>query len=148
MRWRAKPEMKTLTEELAAAISRYDIARVAELLTDNGSFSVQNERFEVLVSNKEGFISWLNECYKKIPADRKSRTRLQYTIVKSMHSILDSSIILLEDGRFPLFSENQEPAVKSGMVIKLESGKVCGIKLCVLVMKTESPFIYERKILG
>ncbi len=148
MRWKAKTEKKSLTEELAEAISGFNIAKVAELLSENGQFAIQTSNYEVITAGKDGFLSWLGQCMDEALSDRKLQKKLRYAIVKSMHSILDSSIVLFDDGRFPVLSESRIENQKSGIVVKTEGGKVNGIRLCILIMKTESPFIYERRLLG
>jgi hypothetical protein len=64
-----------------------------------------------------------------------------------MHCATGNPIIVFEEGRFPVLSGNQAKDEQSGFVIKSDENKITGIELCFLVMKTESPFIYEKRCL-
>ena len=65
MRLRMKTSEKSITAELAEAISSFDISEVATLLSDDGKFAVQNENNEIVISGKDEFINWLSVCYSK-----------------------------------------------------------------------------------
>jgi hypothetical protein len=138
---------KTIASELAEAISSFDTAQVANLLSDNGEFAVQNERYEIEISGKHEFITWLSSCYRKISFAGLLRKRLSFEIVQCMHCVTGNPIIIFESGRFPVFSGSQTKNEQSGLVIKSFGNKITGIELCFLVMKTENPFIYEKKCL-
>lgn len=148
MRSRIETYGKTIAAELAEAISSFDITEVANLLSDKGEFAVQNEKYEVIISGKNEFIAWLSSCYSKFPFAGFFRKRLSFTIVQCMHCVTGNPIIVFEAGRFPLFSGGQNKNEHSGLVIKSVENKITGIELCFLVMKTENPFIYEKRCLG
>lgn len=147
MRSGIKTYKKTITAELAEAISSFDIAEVARLLSDNGEFAIQNENYEIVISDKQEFISWLSGCYGRFSFKGLFRKRLSFTIVQCMHCVTGNQIIVFEAGRFPVFSGSQSKNEQSGLVIKSVENKITGIELCFLVMKTENPFIYEKKCL-
>lgn len=138
---------KTIAEELAEAISSFDTTQVANLLSDNGEFAVQNERYEIVISGKHEFITWISGCYRKVSFAGLLKKRLSFTIVQCMHCVTGNQIIIFEAGRFPVFSGSQAKNEQSGLVIKSFGNKITGIELCFLVMKTENPFIYEKKCL-
>jgi hypothetical protein len=147
MRWRAKSVKKSVVEELADAISRFELSKVSDLLADDGHFSVQNSVYEISVSGRNEFVSWIADCHKRTDSRSLFRRKLCFSVVRSMHSISDSTIILFNDGKFPVLSAEQGK-MKSGLVVTTAGDKVCRIDLCFLIMKTESPFIYERRMLG
>ena len=146
-----RPEIKTYKEtsvsELAKAISSFDIGGVASLLSDDGKFSIQDEKFEIIISDRAGFLTWLSECYKRRSFTGKFRRRLRFNIIQCLHCVAGNPIIVFEEGRFPLFSGNQAKNEKSGLVIKSDENKITRIEFCFLIMKTESPYIYERRCL-
>jgi hypothetical protein len=144
---RIKTYKKSVTAELADAISSFNITEVADLLSDDGKFAVQNEKYEIVISGKEDFIIWLSRCYSRFSFAGKFRRKLSFTIVQSMHSMTGNQIVVFEEGGFPVFSANQEKNEQSGFVIHSDDEKIKGIELCFLVMKTESPFIYEKRYL-
>jgi hypothetical protein len=136
---------KSVTSDLAEAISSLDMSKVAGLLSDDGNFVVQDSDYNILRSDKEKFLGWLNSCYNRFLSSQKKHRKLSFTIVRNMHSSNGNSIILFEDGKFPVLSLNQLQEEKSGLLIKSEDNMITGIDFCFLVMKTENPFIYEKR---
>jgi hypothetical protein len=146
-----RPETKTYKKsniaELAEAISSFNIDGVASLLSDDGEFAIQNKNYEIVISGKNEFINWLSGCYSKFIFAGRFRKRIRFTIVQCLHSVTGYPIIMFEEGRFPILSVNQAKNEQSGLVIKSDENKITGIELCILVMKTENPFIYEKRCL-
>ena len=147
MRSGIKKDDKSVISYLAEAISSLDIEKVAALLSDDGNFAVQDENYKVLRSNKEKFLVWLSNSYNRFLSSVKSRRKLRFLIVENMHSRTGHPIILFEDGRFPILSGSQSKEEKSGLLVKCDDNKITGIDFCFLVMKTENPFIYEKRYL-
>lgn len=147
MRLGIKTYEKSVAAELAEAISSFDICEVASLLSDDGTFTVQNENYEIFISGKDEFLNWLKVCYSKFSFAGRFRKRLSFTIVQCMNCVAGNKIIVFESGRFPVFSDNQAKNEQSGLVIKSDDHKITGIELCFLVMQTEHPFIYKKQCL-
>jgi hypothetical protein len=100
-----------------------------------------------VILGKEEFIRWLGGCYSKFLFRGRLKRSLNFTIVQCMHCVNGNPIIVIDEGRFPVFSGNQTKYEQSGLVIKSNDHKVTGIEFCFLVMKTEHPFIYEKRCL-
>jgi hypothetical protein len=148
MRSVGKTYNKTIVTELAEAISSFNVGDVRSLLSDEGSFAMQNENSVIVNSGKEEFISWLNRCYRKFPFGGRFRKRLGFNIVQSLHHSAGCPIIVFEEGSFPVLSADQAKNEQSGLVIKSDNNKITGIEFCFLIMKTENPFIYEKRYLN
>ena len=148
MRSGMKKEDKSVVSDLAEAISSFDISKIASLLSDDGNFSVHDENFKISRLDNKKFLEWLHGSYRRFKVPGLFRRKLRFVIVKSMHNPAAHPIVLFEDGRFPVLSVNQLKEEKSGLLIKWEDHKITGIDFCFLVMKTESPFIYEKKYLS
>jgi len=142
-----KTYKKTIITELAEAISSFNVGEVKSLLSDEGTFAMQNDDAVIVISGKEEFISWLTRCYRKFPFGGRFRKRLDFNIVQSLHHSTGSPIIVFEEGRFPVLSADQARNEQSGLVIKSDNNKITGIDFCYLIMKTENPFIYEKRYL-
>jgi hypothetical protein len=140
-----KTDQKTILTELAEAICTYNITEVSDLLSDNGQFAIQNDKDEIVLTNKVNFLDWLKGCTHEFLIVNKSRQPLDYTIIQCLHCVTGNPIIIFNNGKFPVFSRNQGKNEKSGLVIMLNDNKINGIELCFLVMKTENPFIYEKR---
>jgi hypothetical protein len=145
MRLRIKTYEKSIATDLAEAISSFDISEVAALLADDGRYAVQNDNYEIVVTGKTEFINWLSDCYRNFSFAGRFRRKLGFNIVKCMHCVTGNQIIVFEAGRFPVFSGNKEANEQSGLVIKSDDNMITGIDLCFLVMKSENPFIYEKR---
>ena len=136
---------KNIIGDLAEAISSFNISGVALLLSDEGQYSVQDKNFEISISDKNAFLDWLSGCYGKFLFGGRFRRRLRFNIVKCMNSIHGHHIIVFDNGRFPVFASKQAKNEQSGLLVKYEGNKITAIEFCYLVMKTESPFIYEKR---
>lgn len=147
MRSKIPSYRKTIIAELADAISSFNLAAVENLLSEDGKFAVQNENYEIIISGKDEFLCWLTGCYDKSGSVARLSKRLTFTIIQSMHRLTGNPIIVFEEGRFPVFSMNQTENEQSGLVVISDETTITGIELCLLVMKTESPFIYEKRCL-
>lgn len=147
MRSGIKTYEKSIAAELAEAISSFDISEVATLLSDDGEFAVQRENYEIIISCKDDFLNWLSGCYSKFPFSGRFRKKLSFTIVQCLHCMTGNQIIVFEDGQFPVFSGSQSTNEQSGLVILSDDNKITGIEFCFLVMKTENPYIYEKRCL-
>ena len=145
MRSRVNTCGKNTIGDLAEAISSFNISGVACLLSDDGQFFVQDKDFEISISDKNAFIEWLNACYGKFFFRGRFRKRLSFNIVKCMNSINGHHIIVFDNGRFPVFARKQATNEQSGLLVKYEENKITAIEFCYLVMKTERPFIYEKR---
>jgi hypothetical protein len=138
---------KSIIAELAVAISSFNIGGVANLLSEDGKFAVQNENYEILITGKDEFLQWLNKCYSRFVYTDKFRNTLSFTIIQCLHRVTGNPIIVFEQGRFPVFSDEQAKNEQSGLVIISNEHKIIAIELCFLVMKTENPYIYEKRYL-
>lgn len=147
MRSKLQSEKKTVIAELADAISSFNIAGVSSLLSDDGKFAIQNENYEIIISDKAEFLRWLSGCYSKFIFTGKFRSRFDFTIIQCLHCVTGNPIIVFEEGKFPVFSGDQSKKERSGFVIISDKNKITRIELCFLVLKTESPFIYEKRCL-
>jgi len=141
----AKTDKITISTELADAISAFNIAKVSNLLADDGEYAIQNEKKEIVLRNKNNFLDWMGQCFHEFQLINTTCQQMNYTIIQCLHSVTGNPVIIFNNGTFPDFSGNKGQGEKSGLVIKSENDKIVRIELCVLVMKTESPFIYEKR---
>ncbi len=138
---------KSIIADLAEAISSFNIEAVEILLSDEGSYTVQDENNRIVISGKDEFLSWLRGCYGKLAFGGRFRRRLSFKIIQCLQSVSGNPIIVFEKGRFPVFAGNSEKNAQNGLMIKSDENKVTGIELCLLVIKIEKPFIYEKRCL-
>jgi hypothetical protein len=147
MRLKVNSGRKTIITDLAEAISSYNINGLEELLSADGEFAIQNEKNEIINSGKQSFIVWLGKCYHESVPSGRFRRGLRFTIVQCLHCVTGNPIIIFDNGNFPGFPGIREKDEKSGFVIQFAGNRITGIEFCFLAMKTESPFIYEKRCL-
>jgi len=57
-----KTDQTAITIELANAIASFNIPKTEELLSDKGEYCIQDEKEEIVISDKAHFINWLINC--------------------------------------------------------------------------------------
>jgi hypothetical protein len=137
----------SITAELAEAISTFNIEGVAILLSDDGNYTIQDENHKIVISGKDEFLNWLRGCYGKLLFGGRFKRRLSFKIVQCLHCVSGNPVVVFEKGRFPVFAGTREKYAQNGLVIESDEEKITGIELCLLVMKIEKPFIYEKRCL-
>lgn len=136
---------ENIISALAEAISSCDISRIAQVLDGCGEFVIQDENSEIVKSGRDRFIAWIEESYNKYYSGRKRGRNLEFTIVKCIQCLSGNPVIIFEDGKFPVFRRIQKAKEKSGLVVKMNDSGITGIEFCIMALKTENPFIYERR---
>ena len=69
---------KTITEELAEHIASFNID--GDLFSENGEFSMLNDKEEIVYVNKSIFISWLNNLFNDHKSINKTSDKLEYIL--------------------------------------------------------------------
>ena len=134
-----------VTDQLAEAIASLDIDKVADLLSEKGEYWIKDEKNEVIITGKSTFLNWLNDCFSKFLSTNRHRRKLKYNIVKCLHCMTGNPIIIYENERFPVFIHNPWRKEKLGFMVEIADSHVTRIILCLLILKSEDPFIYELK---
>jgi hypothetical protein len=80
-----KTDQKTIVIELADAIASFNIDKVAELLSENGEYHIQDDKDEIVISNKTNFITWLNNCFDEYVFVNDIKTKLNYKIDQRLY---------------------------------------------------------------
>lgn len=141
----SKIDQKTITIELADAIASFNIDTVAELLSENGEYCVQDEKGKIVISNKEIFINWLNRCFDEFKSSNDGQTKLNYILDQCLHCRIGNPVIILENGKFPVFTEDLGDREKCGLMLEFDNYLVSGIAFCFLFLKTDNPYLFEKK---
>lgn len=136
---------KTLTIAMAEAISGLNISVVGSLLKENGEFQILNEKDETLVSNKNGFITWLSSCFDEFTTANEDCNQLDYTIDQCLHCRIGNPVIIIKNGRFPVFTRNSWEREKIGLMLEFDYDLISAITLCGFFLKTDNPFLFEKE---
>ncbi len=65
-------DQKTFAIELANAIASFDINKVDNLLKDDGEYTIQDEKDEIVINDKSNFITWLINALMNSICKRRS----------------------------------------------------------------------------
>jgi hypothetical protein len=133
---------------LAEAISSFSLIEVADLLEESGAFAIQNKEKKIVLVNKPDFLEWLGNCFHDRSKSKKSGLKLDHTIIHCLHCITGNPILIFDNGKFPYISTSKDKKEKSGLLIRFTNDKITGIEICFLILKSENPFIYEKKVSG
>lgn len=140
-----KTDKEIITKELANAIASFDIAKINELLLDDGEYCIQDEKDETVLSNKTNFIKWLSSCFNEFLSAREDCTGLNYIFDRCSYCRIGSPVIIFEDGKFPVFTRNSCEREKCGLMLEFDGNSISGISFCYLFLTTDNQFHFEKK---
>lgn len=139
-----KLDEETITLEMANAIAAFNIAKVAELLSENGEYCIQDEKEEIVISNKAKFINWLTNCFDEFLYVKEDSNELDYTVDQCLHCKIGNPVIIFENGRFPVFTRKPWQREKCGLMLEFDGNLVSGITFCFVFLKTDNPYLFEK----
>jgi hypothetical protein len=130
-------DQKELTRKLADSISNGDINQVHELLDDEGEFTICDPNYELMTTDKYGFLNWI----KPFLLERKlsSFNKMDYTIDQCIFCKIGNPVILFEDGKFPIKTEEPWQRERLGFMLEFEGEKISGISICGVFLYAYNP---------
>ena len=140
-----KTDQKTITIELANAIASFNIPKIEELLSDKGEYCIQDEKEEIVISDKKNFINWLTNCFDEFLYVNEDSNELNYTVDQCLHCRIGNPVIIFENGRFPVFTRNDWEREKCGLMLEFDGNLVSSITFCFVFLKTDNPYHFEKK---
>jgi hypothetical protein len=140
-----KTDQKTIVIELANAIASFNIEKVAELLSEKGEYCIQDEKNEISISNKSSFINWLSKCFDEYQSTNNCQPKLNYILDQCLHCRIGNPVIILENGKFPVFTRDLAEREKCGLMLEFDDNLVSGITFCFVFLKTDNPYLFEKK---
>jgi hypothetical protein len=138
-------DQEIITNAFAEAITTFDKTKVADLLSENGEYQIQNEKEERIEANKPDFLKWLSDCIDEFLFVNGDRTRLEYSIDQCLYCRIGNPVILFENGRSPVFSRGMGDREKFGLMLEFKDNLVSDISFCYLFMKTDNPYLFEKR---
>jgi hypothetical protein len=139
-----KTDLFAIATDLAERIARFNITDIADLLSENGEYCIQNEDDEIVAANKATFLNWLGNCIDEFLFVNEDRNRLNYIIDQCIHCRIGNPVIILENGRFPVFTRDLAQREKCGLMLEFDGGLVSGITFCFLFLHTDNPYLFEK----
>ena len=138
-------DQKRIAIELANAIASLDINKVADLLKEDGAYSIQDEKDEVVFANKSNFLKWLMEFFDEFLIVNEDRTQLNYVIDKCSYCRIGNPVLIFENGRFPIFTRKLWEREKCGLMLEFKDNLVSDISFCFLFLSTDNPYLFEKR---
>jgi hypothetical protein len=118
-------DQKELTRKLADSISNGDIYHVQELLYDGGEFTIPDSDLELIITDKYGFLNWIKPFLME--RNLSSENKIDYTIDRCLFCKIGNPVILFEDGKFPIKTEEPWQRERLGFMLEFEGDKISGI---------------------
>ena len=140
-----KTDQEIITLELANAIAAFNIAKVAELLSEKGEYAILNNEEEITTSNKDGFIKWLSKRLDEFKTVNEDRTQLNYFIDKCSYCRIGNPVIIFENGKFPVSTTKNWEREKCGLMLEFDVNIISDISFCFLFLTTDNLFLFEKK---
>ena len=100
-----KTDQEIITIELANAIASFNIPKIEELLSDKGEYCIQDEKEDIVISDKAHFINWLINRFEEFLYVNEDSNELDYTIDQCLHCKIGNPVIIFENGKFPVFKK-------------------------------------------
>ena len=122
--------------EFAMSTKLKDIEHLSSLLSENGSFAIQDHYGKTIFVNREDFIKWYeNELKDAIITD------IDYD--QCIQCMIGNKVVLFNSGRFPIsFTDNSERS-KTGLMLDIQEGKIIGLNFCRGLLKTDNKDVFE-----
>ena len=122
-----KTDQKIIALKLAEAIASFNIDKVADLLKEDGEYSIQDEKEEIVFANKTNFLKWLSSCFDEFLLVNEDRSELNHIIDKCSYCRIGNPVLIFENGRFPVMSRNPWESSKCGLMLEFRDNLVSDI---------------------
>ncbi len=125
-----------ITLQFALASKNKDIELLMALLSEDGSFHIQNSSRETIEVRKEEFLRWYKE-------------KLEATTIESIEydqclfCLLGSPVVLFNNGKFPRLVKDCGERTKTGLALNIKDNKIAELGFCYSLLKTENKPIFE-----
>jgi hypothetical protein len=133
-----KTDQLAIATNLAERIATFNISEVADLLLESGEYFIQDEKDEIVQTNKVNFINWLSDCIDEFLFVNEDRNKLNYIIDQCIHCRIRNPVIIFENGRFLVFTRDPRQREKCGLMLEFDEDKVSGITFW---------FLFQRRII-
>jgi hypothetical protein len=132
-------KVKSIVDLFSKAIINKEIKVIEPLLSDLGEFEIQSPKLNTLEVNKKRFVSWFT---KKIITSEN----LTITFDQCMHCSIGGTVLLINEGQFPLIIKDSSERSKTGLMLRVEDDKIVQIKFCYVFVKTTNNYQFEINI--
>jgi hypothetical protein len=119
---------KDIVIEFANAVVRKDKELIEFLLSDTGTYQIQEKDLQTLHVGKEQFLSWFNQRLDTVPV-----TQVEYDICR--FCLFGARVILFNNGTFPYTQKNSAECSEAGLALLVKENKIYDIAFCFWFLK-------------
>ena len=127
---------KDISIEFANAIKLKDIKLIEYLLSDTGTFAIQDFELETIEASKEQFIKWFSQKLERV-------TIYKVDFDQCLHCMIGNKVVLFNEGKFPRAIKDVSERSKTGLMLEIEANKISSISFCYVFAKTENLYQFE-----
>jgi len=127
---------KDISIEFANAVKLKEINLIENLLSDTGTFSIQDSELETQEANKSQFIKWFRQKLKRVVI-----YKVDFDLC--LHCMIGNKVVLFNDGKFPRTIQHNYERSKTGLMLEIEDDKISSISFCFVFAKTENLYQFE-----
>lgn len=138
-------DQEIITLELANAIATFDIAKVAEQLSDHGEYCIQDGKEETVLANKTTFLAWLSNCFDEYLSANEDCLSLNYIVDRCSYCRIGNPVIIFENGKFPVYTTKPWHREKCGLMLEFKDNLVSDISFCYLFLTSDNQYHFENK---
>jgi hypothetical protein len=127
---------KDISIEFANAVKLKEINLIENLLSDTGTFSIQDSELETQEANKSQFIKWFRQKLKRVVI-----YKVDFDLC--LHCMIGNKVVLFNDGKFPRAIQHNYERSKTGLMLEMDADKISSISFCFVFAKTENLYQFE-----
>jgi hypothetical protein len=127
---------KDISIEFANAVKLKEINLIENLLSDTGTFSIQDSELETQEANKTQFIKWFRQKLKRVAI-----YKVDFDLC--LHCMIGNKVVMFNDGKFPRAIQHNYERSKTGLMLEIEDDKISSISFCFVFAKTENLYQFE-----
>lgn len=127
---------KDLAIEFSLATKHKDTELLHNLLSEDGSFTIQDQNRETIIVNKQKFMEWY---LSKL--DNATITDVDFD--QCLHCMIGNKVVLFNRGLFPITFKDSWERSKVGLMLELEGDKISGISFCRVFLRTTNKPVFE-----
>ncbi len=127
---------KRIDKVFAEAIASFDSELLGHILDDKGEFEIQDEKLEIVSTDKAGFIQWITQ-------KRNAVDKLEYTFDQCLHCSIGDPVVIFNNGEFPKAIKSDSEFSKTGLMFHIKDQLINRVKFCYRFLHTENKPCYE-----
>ena len=125
-----------ITLEFALASKNKNIELLKALLSEDGTFHIQDQDRNTIKVGREDFLKWYKE-----KLDITTIESIEYD--QCLFCLLGSPVVLFNNGKFPRLVKDCGERTKTGLALNIRDNKIAEMGFCYSLLKTENKPIFE-----